>query len=518
MRLTTFASIYIGTYDVTLEIFEVTRKNGIRSIDSIRKHLEIGTDTYATGKIRTENISALCEILQDYLRIAEGYQTEAVRAVAASSLREAENNLFIIGQIQQQTGLKVEILSNSEQRFMSYKAIAASDPRFLELMDQGTAIIDVGGGSIQVSIFDGGALDTTLNLRIGSLRIRDRLIPVRVGTANYERLVEEYISNKLHTFRDVHLKQRRFENVILNGDFITETLFRDIEAKQTHAVSRKKFDNWYNQIMRSTDEELAEQLNIPAEFAPILRPTAILYHKFVDEIGASRIYAAGASLSYAQAVEYAETTKKLTLQHDFDEDIISASRSLSRRYCVEQNHTDNVDMIAMELFNAVRKIHGLKSRDRLLLRIAVILHEVGKYISLNSSGECAYQIIMNNEIMGLSHREREMVALTVKHNSFWFRRYEQFVQQYSIDQKRYLRIAQLTALLRVANELDRSHMQKIKKVKASLKENKLVIRVYVDEPFVLEENLITRQLSFMNEVFNIQSVVKVTKIDRLQTQ
>ena len=61
-------------------------------------------------------------------------------------------------------------------------------------------------------------------------------------------------------------------------------------------------------------------------------------------------------------------------------------------------------------------------------------------------------------------------------------------------------------------------MQKIKKVKATLKENRLVIRVFVDEPFVLEENLITRQLSFLNEVFNIKSVVKVTKIDRLQVQ
>ena len=516
MRLSTFASIYIGTYDVTLEIFEITKKNGIHSIDNIRKHLEIGTDTYATGRIRTENIQALCEILQDYIQIAEGYQVEGMRAVAASSLREAENNLFIIGRIQQLTGLKVEILSNSEQRFMSYKAIAASDPRFLELMDQGTAIIDVGGGSIQVSIFDGGALNTTLNLRIGSLRIRDRLNPIRVGTADYERLVEEYISNKLHIFREVHLKRRKFENVILNGDFITETLFRDIEARQSHAVSRKKFDNWYNQIIKSTDEDLAVQLSIPGEFAPLLRPTAILYHKFVEEIGASRIYATGATLSYAQAVEYAESKKKLTLEHDFDEDIISASRKLAERYQTEWPHVNTVDKIAMELFSATRKIHGLKSRDRLLLRIAVILHEVGKYISLNSSGECAYQIIMNNEIMGLSHSEREMVALIVKHNSFWFHRFEKFVKEYSsIDQKRYLRIAQLTALLRVANELDRSHMQKVREIRASMKENRLVIRVYVDEPFVLEENLIVRQLSFLDEVFDIKSAVKVNKISRL---
>ena len=185
MRYSTFAAIYIGTYDVTMEVFEISKSRGIRSIDKIRKHLEIATDTYATGKISDQNIRALIGILQNFMQIAKEYKVESVRAIAGSSIRDAENNVFIMGQIREKIGLGVELLSNSEQRYLSFKAIVSSDPKIMELMEKGTAVIDVGGGSIQVSIFEHGRLNTTLNLRIGGLRVRDRLLPMQTSVNNY---------------------------------------------------------------------------------------------------------------------------------------------------------------------------------------------------------------------------------------------------------------------------------------------------------------------------------------------
>ena len=145
MQVATFAAIDIGSYDVTLEIFEISKKTGIHSIDTIRHRLELGKDTYAHGKIGPEMVEELCKILQDFVRIMEGYQVDAHRAIATSALREAENNLFILGKIRQMTGLNVEILSNSEQRFLSYKAIASIESRFNKMIEKGTAIVDVDG-------------------------------------------------------------------------------------------------------------------------------------------------------------------------------------------------------------------------------------------------------------------------------------------------------------------------------------------------------------------------------------
>ena len=100
---------------------------------------------------------------------------DAYRAVASSALREAQNSLFIIGKIRQLTGLEVTILSNSEQRFLGYKALATMETDFNKIIEKGTAIIDLDGGSTQVSLFDKDALVTTQNLRMGSVRIRERL-------------------------------------------------------------------------------------------------------------------------------------------------------------------------------------------------------------------------------------------------------------------------------------------------------------------------------------------------------
>ena len=45
------------------------------------------------------------------------------------------------------------------------------------MIEKGTAVIDVDGGSIQISLFDKDALVTTQNIRMGNLRIRERLLP-----------------------------------------------------------------------------------------------------------------------------------------------------------------------------------------------------------------------------------------------------------------------------------------------------------------------------------------------------
>ena len=142
---------------------------------------------------------------------------------------------------------------------------------------------------------------------------------------------------------------------------------------------------------------------------------------------------------------------------------------------------------------------------------AGLLHDCGKYISMVNLGECSYQIVMATEIIGLSHREREIVANVVRYNHQPFAYYEWHDAPTGMDSSAYLTIAKLTAILRVANGLDRSHKQKFKDFKTTLKDNQLVITVNTTEDITLEKGLFAAKAAFFEEVFSVRPVIKQKK-------
>lgn len=156
----------------------------------------------------------------------------------------------------------------------------------------------------------------------------------------------------------------------------------------------------------------------------------------------------------------------------------------------------------------MRRVHGLGKRERLLLQISTILHDCGKYISMANLGECSYSIIMSTEIIGLSHTEREIVANVVKYNHLEFDYYDMMGRFTTLDRQSYLKIAKLTAILRVANGLDRSHKQKFKNVKTALKDDQLIVTVDTNEDITLERGLFGARAGFFEEVFSVRPVIR----------
>ena len=133
--------------------------------------------------------------------------------------------------------------------------------------------------------------------------------------------------------------------------------------------------------------------------------------------------------------------------------------------------------LALAIFDSMKKVHGMGDRERLLLQIAVQLHDCGKYISMGDVAECSYQIIMATEIIGLSTEERQIIANAVRHNTTEFVYYSEIAGEVGMDRSVYLLIAKLTAILRIANAMDRSHYQKVKNMKAMLKDRTLLLTV-----------------------------------------
>lgn len=506
MAVMTFAAIDIGSYEVSMKIFELSKKIGFRELNDIRYSLELGKGVYSDRKIDMEMVDTLCEVLNDFKRIMQDFGVEEYRVCATSAFRELENPILIIEQIYNRTEMEVEILSNAEQHFLGYKSIAAIETGFKKMIQKGTAILDVGGGSLQVSLFDKDALVTTQSLKMGSLRIRQRLKELEKNTIHYEMLVDEFIRNDVMNFQRLYLKDRDIKNVILMGDFITDTIFQD--EMQDNIVTKAEFMQRYENIVNKSEQVLADEMEIDPEYAALVVPTMVVCKSFIDVFNAEALWAPGVSLLDGIAYDFAEKKKFIRSVHNFENDILVTTRNIAKRYSSGKNHIQGTMNLCLDIFDSMKKVHGMSARERLLLQIAALLHDCGKYISLGNVAECSYQIIMSTEIIGLSTMERQMIACAVRYNSTAFVHYDTLKMEAGVDRQNYLTIAKMAAILRLANAMDRSHYQKVRGIKAVMKERELQMIIDSTQDISLELGLLKDKVQFFEEVFGIGLVLR----------
>lgn len=512
MAVKIFAAIDVGSYELNLKIFEFSSGNKMREVDFVRYRLDLGTDSFTRGKLSTDKINELCKVLTEFSNIMKTYRVTEYKAYGTSAIRETENTKILLDQIEQRTGIRIDVLSNSEQRFLDYKSVAAKGTDFNKTIEKGTAIVDIGGGSIQISLFDQDTLVATQNMKLGVLRLQERLQILDVKPSKYELLLDEMIGTQLAVFKRLYLRDREIENVIIVDDYVSTLLqSKKVASFEGGHIAGEKFEQFIEKIKNSSIDSVIKQYGITEENLSCLLISSVLIYKAVKIMGAAYIWAPGVTLCDGMAYEYGDNHKLLKSGHDFEADIIACAENISKRYLGSKRRSETLDNISLIIFDSLKRNYGLTPRDRLLLRMAAILHDCGKYISLYNLGICSYNIIMATEIIGLSHEEREIVANVVKFNHMDFEYYAQMARETQIDTDAYMRITKLTAILRAANGLDRSHKEKFSNITVFVRESELQIIVHTNEDITLEKGLFKERADFFEEVFSLRPVIKQKK-------
>lgn len=506
VSISTFAAIDVGSNELSMKIFEISKKTGIRELDYIRYAIKLGSDTYNYGKISNPLVAELCNVMDKFNEKMNEYRVSECVAYATSAIREAKNSLFILEQIKLRSGIKVKVLSNSEQRFLCYKAIALKETSFNKLIQKGTAIVDIGAGSIQISLFDKASLVLTQNIRLGALRVKEILSNLENECVNFYQLISEYINQDIQTFRSLYLDHHDIKNIIAIGENIPAITSYFNSATPIETLNRQQFEELYASIRLKSVETISRELNISKEQATLFLPTAMIFHKIFAETNAELMWFPGTTLCDGIAAEYAWKKEKIIPSHDFTADIIASARNIAERYLCNVAHISHVETIALTMFDNIKKVHGLGKRERLLLQIAIILHNCGEYINMTDEYNNSYHIIMSTEIIGLSHVEREIVANIVRYNSENFPSLDQI--EGTIDKETYTKIAKLTAIFRLANAMDISHKQKFANTRITVRDYTMNLTVSALEDITLEHGLFEKKALFFEEVFGIKPILK----------
>lgn len=509
MKTRYFAAIDVGSYELSCKIFQFSQKNGMKEIDSVNYRLDLGSESFANGKISKEKVDELCNVLNSFKEVMNTYKIEEYKAYGTSAIREMENKIILLDHIEQRTGIKIEEISNSEQRFLNYKAIASKGEEFNRIIEKGTAILDIGGGSIQVSLFEKNSLIATQNMKLGILRLEESIKHLASNNQNFESLLEDMINTQLSVFKKLYLKDREIENIIVVDDYVSLLMQKfEKEGKGTAHLSYERFHKYVNEAKRFGTYEMARKFGVSEENAERIFISAIIVKRCMKVMGAGQVWSPGVVLCDGIGFEYGQKNGLVKEEHNFEQDILDCALNLSKRYLGNKKRSETLENIALTIFDSMKKVHGLGKRERLLLSLATILHDCGKYISMSNLGECSYNIILYTEIIGLSHVEREIVANVVKYNHLKFGYYDIVGQSSKLDKQNYLTIAKLTAILKLANGLDRSHKQKFKDIRISLKDHNLIITVNTNEDITLEKGMLENRADFFEEVYSIRPVIK----------
>jgi exopolyphosphatase/guanosine-5'-triphosphate,3'-diphosphate pyrophosphatase len=505
-----FAAIYVGSNEIAMKISEVTSgKKNFKVVDSVSRILELGKDTYNTGYVSTEAINAACDILNDFRNKMKEYQVTDYRVYTSSAIREAKNAEIVLDSIKRKTGFEVAVLSNSEQRYMSYKGLVAKYDDFHDVVTKNTAFVDVGSGSVQISLFDKNHLSLTENIHIGAVRVRDYLSMMGNRSGQLDRIISEYVDSDIVSFRNIYLNDKEIKNVIAVGEFANAVRRVIPEYVKNEKVTREEFNILYQRVVELTPEQISEKYGLPYERATLMLPNVIIYQSFMDNSKAEEIYVPKVDFCEGITASYISEGSGVVFNHNFYEDIIAAANSISRRYRSNKAHVERVCDYALQIFDSVKKLHGMGKQERLQLQIAAILHECGNFINLSNGAENSYYIVANSEILGLSHKERMEVANVVRYNVMYLPPKKDLGD--SLGECDYIKIAKLAAILRIANILDKSHTQKLSDLNISMKDDKMIITAKTYDDMSLEAGLFEGRADFFEKVYGIRPVLKVKR-------
>ena len=173
------------------------------------------------------------------------------------------------------------------------------------------------------------------------------------------------------------------------------------------------------------------------------------------------------------------------------------------RYGIDVYHKDFVTKVAMQLFDALAPIHRLDRHYRMLLELACKIDDIGNFINPQGHYRHSAYILEANPLIGISDEDNHIIAEVARYHSSEAPEIDQHHYRELSDQLR-LPIAQLAAILRVADSLDDSRQQKITEIGLKLKDDRLLIKAKATDDLVLEKWAFLRKNQLFTQVYGLQ--------------
>jgi exopolyphosphatase/guanosine-5'-triphosphate,3'-diphosphate pyrophosphatase len=323
-------------------------------------------------------------------------------------------------------------------------------------------LVEVGGGSADITVLAGDQPKYSGVYALGSVRLRQSLVRWSGGQDRRIQMLARHISNVVGDIRrEMPLASASF--MIAFGHDVRFAAQELIDAPESavREVPRDAFIEFCGRVEKLDEEQLVDRFALSPVDAETLVPALLVYRALLVETAAAGITVPQASLRAGLLVDLAGTgATDATGFAELARQVLASAEALAEKYRYDAAHSKKVAFLATRLFDELKNEHGLIARDRILLEVSALLHDIGVFVGLRAHHKHAQYLIQASEIFGLSSDDRDVIANVARYHRRGLpqRAHLPFM---ALDRQDRIRVNKLAALLRVANALDAEHAQKV---------------------------------------------------------
>jgi len=506
------ASIHIGASSISMLVVETHHdESGATNLqpgDFLEQTVPIARDIFQRGSIRRSTIERCVQILNGYqetLHELGATDDTKLRAVATNILLESSNYDAFLNRVQIGCGIEIDPLDDGEMTRLIYLKTRRRLRDTPSMKRRTTLVIHVGPGNTRVLLFKNGRISDYTNYRLGVYRTNEAVRNNEGGEHQFNKNIREHIRSLVsqihHNYSDVGL-----EEIVLLGyeiQHFSHTLTEPGESKSSpHELAKLT-----KEVSAMNEENRVKKYQLDYNTAQAIVPALEINLAIAQSLNVDVIRLPGSDYERGLLLDLPAS---FSLTEGFQTEVIHSAQSLAKKFKIHRSHSNQVTKLSQQIFEQTSDLHQLNEHDALLLTCAAILHECGNFISVRAHHKHSHYIILNSEIFGLGARDISIIALIARYHRKSGPKMSHTSYR-TLQSEDRIRVSKLSAILRIADALDRSHSARIGDISTRVEKQKLIISLIGIADLSVEQLAMRSKSDLFHDIFGLRVTLEGTR-------
>ncbi len=505
------AALDAGSNAIRAVVARASSATEIRELASARWSVRLGHNVFTRKRLDPRTMSRAVEAFLHFRSLLDRYEVDEYSAVATSAMREALNRDSLISRIYREAGVELTAIGAAEEARLVREAVfAVSVGRFAPRL-----ILDLGGGTLEMSFLRGRKVDRGFALPLGTVRLMEQFNLAGPFTPEAFSALQSHIRAMLRAQLRGLPQIGRSAAVACGGN--AEALARVAPGPRVAGFSTlnlRRLREMLWDILRLDVDGRMDSFGVRRDRAEVMGVAAVLFTTLAEVLDARQLIIPGVGVREGVLHELAAAHFGPASAHD---ERAEALRQQARRFAARMHsdagHCEHVRRLAAQLFDQLAPVHDLPSAQRVTLELGALLHDVGLAVNGRGHHKHGEYLVRHADIPGLSKHQQTVVACLVRYHGesmpdLHHRLYS------SLAQTDRTRVRQLAALLRIAVALDAGETQAVRRVDVKIQRRTILVRIAPSSEAQVNLRELRRKARFFEREFGIS--LRFAYVRRLQ--